>query len=114
MSRKNPTPKEPDLRAALDLWREDATRAADDVDVGGELADRVVAAVQEGRPLAIVPAGARWYAAAAVLLIAVGIAGTLMVRESQPDASRPVHYSDIQEAMVNVLADDLLPGLEGR
>ncbi|MDJ0520889.1 MAG: hypothetical protein QNJ90_02325 [Planctomycetota bacterium] len=117
MSRKHPPEDDAqDLRAALDLWREDAARTASSVDVNGDLADRVVAAAEHGRPFAVVPAGARWYAAAAVLLIAVGVAGTFMVRRSAAATTGPVHYSDIQETLVNVVADDpkYAPGLEGR
>ena len=107
----------PDLREALDLWREDAQRAAERIDVRGDLADRIVAAAERGQPPAIVPAGARWYAAAAVLLIAVGVAGTLMARRSAPSQDLPsVRFVDIQEAMLDVVADDpmYVPGLEGR
>jgi len=133
VSRKNPTPDGPprpepapqaagdvpDLREALDLWREDAARTAARLDVTGALAERIVAeaATERNRPLAVAPAGARWYAAAAVLLIAVGIAGTLLARQAAAqEQGGAVRFVDIEEALVQVLteAPELSPGLEGR
>jgi hypothetical protein len=122
VSRKHSPPDAPleeaaDLRAALDLWREDTARAAERIDVTGDLADRVVAAAERGHPLTLVPAGARLYAAAAVLLIAVGIAGTLMVRQSaSATTSHAVRFVDLEETTIDVVADDpkYAPGLEGR
>ena len=130
MSRKNPIPdgtprpaagNVPDLRAALDVWREDAARTAERLDVTGALADRIVSTAEQGRPLAAVPSGARWYAAAAVLLIAIGVAGTFMARQAGAQDERTRHggavrFVDLEEALVQVLADDpkYSPGLEGR
>jgi antirestriction protein ArdC len=106
-----------DLGAALDLWREDTARAAARVDVTGKLADRVVAAAEQGRPpMTLVPAGTRVYAAAAVLLIAVGVAGTLMARQPAPEVDHAVRFADFVKTYVEVLADDpgYYPDLEGR
>ena len=122
MSRKpappdpNPAERGADLDAALDLWREDTARAAARIDVTGDLADRVVAAAERGRPLALAPAGARIYAAAAVLLIAVGIAGTLLARQPADATGHAVRFVDLEEATIDVVADDpkYAPGLEGR
>lgn len=122
MSRKpappdpNPAERGADLDAALDLWRDDTARAAARIDVTGDLAERVVAAAERGRPPTLAPAGARIYAAAAVLLIAVGIAGTLLARRPASAADHAVRFVDLENALVEVLADDpkYSPGLEGR
>ncbi len=124
MSQNDNTPPRGDsaqdgLQEAFDLWREDAGRAADRIDVTGDLADRVVAAAREGRPLAIAPAGARWYAAAAVLLMAIGISGTLMARDAgaTTDFSGAPRWADLDATvLIDVVADDptYAPGLEGR
>ena len=53
------------LRAALDLWRDDAEREAARVDVHGDLADRVVGEALRRSQAAPPPTAARWYAAAA-------------------------------------------------
>lgn len=84
------SPSDPDLELAFDAWREDARRIADGVDVHGTLADRIVAAAGEGRPALAPPRFARWYAAAAMLLIGVGVAGTLLSRQDAPAESPTV------------------------
>ncbi len=104
------------LPEAFDLWREDTARAAAQIDVAGDLADRVVAAARAGRPPRLVPAGARLYAAAAVLLMAVGITGTILARDTAASASAGApRWADLDDTLVNVLVDDprYAPDLEG-
>jgi len=89
--------------------------------VAGDLADRVVNAVRSDHPPRLVPAGARWYAAAAVLLIAVGITGTLMAREAGTSTNAPrwanaaPRWADLDDTLVDVLVDGprYAPDLEG-
>lgn len=81
-------------REAMDVWRDDvAHRASADDD----LADRVLASIESGRPPSTsAPAAARWYAAAAAALIAVGIGGTVITRASR--APEPVtRTADLDE-----------------
>ena len=48
MSTDNPKDEFPELEDAFELWREDAARTAQRIDVHGDLADRIVAAVDFG------------------------------------------------------------------
>lgn len=113
MSHDRPQDEFPELQDALDLWREDTARAAAGVDVYGDLADRVVASV-EGNPAGIAPpatpTAARWYAAAAVLLIGIGITGTLVNRTADADGARkptPIRrWVALDEELIDALAQD--------
>lgn len=71
-------------RDAMDVWRDDVTRGAPADD---DLAERVLASIEAGRPASgSAPTVARWYAAAAAALIAVGIGGTVIAREARTPA----------------------------
>ena len=102
------------LDDALAVWREDAQRTADAVDVHGDLADRIVAELPARAPALRPSRAPTWYAAAALFLIGVGIAGTLYVREAAPtDASPTPRWADLDEELMNALAHDpaFEPGL---
>ena len=104
----------PELEDAMALWREDAARAAARVDVHGDLADRVVAGVLDrptpvGAPRTTAPrsSAARWYAMAAVLLIGVGVAGTLVMRLQAADEPTPIRrWAAVEEELIDALARD--------
>jgi anti-sigma factor RsiW len=108
-------------RDAMDVWREDAQHTARTVDPRGALAERVLESVTRDAP----PSRAtnpmpRWYAAAAVLLIAVGIGGTVIARRTHPAPHRPPELADIEEAVLDLVLEspELSPRLtnlkEGR
>ena len=100
-----------DLQDAMDLWREDAQRAAEGIDIHGDLADRVVAdALRRPQLVSEAPAGALWYAAAAVLLIGVGIVGTLAVRQAAPARGDAPRWSNLDKAMIEKITQE--SGLE--
>ena len=91
-----------DLDDAFALWREDAERTAEQVDVHGALADRIVAGVAQPDPSIAPMRAARWYAVAAMLLIGVGVAGTLLTRPTHQDTSRTLHQlGDLDEELIN-------------
>ena len=110
MSTDNPKDEFPELEDAFELWREDAARTAQRIDVHGDLADRIVAAVENDDPLRLAGAsirGARWYAAAAVLLLGIGITGTLLTRDRPQD--EPTHirrWATLDEELIHALATD--------
>lgn len=101
-----------DLDDDLALWREDVQRTAERVDVHGSLADRIVAAAQQPDPsLSLVPA-ARWYAAAAMMLIGIGVAGTLLARPTPQDTAPTIHeLGDLDDELINNFVD-IDPALE--
>lgn len=104
---KRPRDEFPDLEEAMDVWREDAERAAMRVDVHGALADRIVADVERRGPSAGVPTAARWYAAAAVLLIGAGIAGTLLARHRTPSEPPTIQrWATVETDLMDALASD--------
>ena len=115
---------------AMGLWRADAARAAavpgleDGVAAEG-LADRILAAgpqagrLRNGRSLSAAP----WYAAAAALLMTVGVTGTLLTRANargNAGAMRPPQVGSLSDGVMDDMVDgpELLPGLastkEGR
>lgn len=104
-------------REAMDVWREDAARTARSLGDGEAMADRVLASLTDGPRLAMQQASraAPWYAAAAMLLIGVGIAGTLLSRPAPLPTGSDMHQADLVEfeEMVNLLIDspDLSPRL---
>lgn len=112
-------------REAMDVWREDAACASRAVDPPDALADRVVRKVTADPSPMLRPPGAlpRWYAAAAVLLIAVGIGGTVLARRGAPRASdegQQPELAVIEEAVLDLVLEspELSPRLtslvEGR
>ena len=115
MSTDTPKDEFPELEDAFDLWREDVARTASRIDVHGALADRVVAAARQRAPLrAIGGSAARWYAAAAVLLIGIGVAGTLLARSRTHDEPTPIgRWATLDEELMQALASDpdFEPGL---
>lgn len=112
-------------RDTMDLWRNDAQRAATtvasdpDALVDRILADRSVSnGLADRGPRRISPHVARWYAAAAVLLMAVGVTGTWMAQTPRaPAPSTRPQVADIQDLFLELMADasDFAPRLtEGR
>ncbi len=107
MSTDNPKDEFPELADAFDLWREDAARTAQGIDVHGDLADRIVAAVEARPAPRVVSTAARWYAAAAVLLIGIGIGGTLVARSHAADEPTPIRrWATLDEELIHALATD--------
>jgi len=110
VSHDRPQDEFPELQDAFDLWREDAARAAARVDVYGDLAERVVASVEHGDAPMATPAGpaaARWYAAAAVLLIGIGITGTLINHSRGSDEPTPIRrWATLDEELIDALTQD--------
>lgn len=105
-------------RDAMDLWRDDARRAAAGVAAEpDDLADRILdglsgeapqflgGATALDRRRAVAPQAARWYAAAAVLLMAVGVTGTLLARPAPADRSARPQVSPFDEVFLEVLAE---------
>lgn len=115
MSTDNPKDEFPELADAFDLWREDAARTARGIDVHGNLADRIIAAVEARPAPRVVSTAARWYAAAAVLLIGIGVTGTLLARTPTPTEPRAVHeLGDLDDELIHnflVLDPAVEPGL---
>lgn len=100
-------------RDAVGLWKQDVERRTAIVDEAA-LADRVMASIASGSSRALTslpPAAPRWVAAAAVLLIGIGVAGTAMVHKSRSAAanqeSRELQeLSFMSEAMVQMIVND--------
>ena len=118
MKRDDPTIDElRDLEDAMGVWREDADRTAARVDVAA-LADRVVARVAERPRLTLAPSTARRYAAAALVLLGVGVCGTLLARGARAEADPTPRWALLEEDLVDVIATDprYAPslGVEGR
>ena len=98
-------------RDAMDVWRDDTARAAADLTADPDaLADRILAGLED-QPLAgrraVSPVIARWYAAAAGVLMAIGITGTIL---AQPTASgdRPAaepHVAEIEDLFLEMVAE---------
>lgn len=114
---------------AMDLWREDGTRTAlalcsQDQEGADDLADRILRA----GPRALQPrlralSAAPWYAAAAALLMTIGVTGTLLARagaRNEVSATLPPQVGSLSEAVMDIMVDgpELLPRLastkEGR
>lgn len=115
MSRRHPVPDEfDDLSEVLDLWREDAALAAARAGGPEELADRVLARVERRpRPPLAATAGARWYAAAAVVLFAVGVIGTVVTRVERAEAQPAPRWAAVEDDITDAVALDprLAPSL---
>jgi hypothetical protein len=95
------------LREAGALWREDALRAARRHDPR-DLAERVLAGAAPRAAAAPAPRLA-FPAAAAVVLIALGVLGTLLVRGSPPEpiaprAARAPYLEDLERLQLDLMA----------
>ena len=110
-------------RDSMDLWRDDAQRTA--ATVAGDpdaLVDRILAdgavsnRLADREPRRISPHVARWYAAAAVLLMAIGVTGTWMAQPPRaPAPSTRPRVADIEDLYLDLMADgsDFAPRLTG-
>ena len=108
-------------RNAMGLWRDDTQRAAAPVAAEPDvLADRVLASLARDERRGVVSLYvARRYAAAAVLLMAVGVTGTILARPTANTTVTP-HVAGMEEIFLDVMAEgsEFAPGLtipkEGR
>ena len=98
-------------RDAVGLWKQDVERRTAVVDEDA-LADRVMASISSGSALkSLRPVAPRWVAAAAVLLIGIGIVGTSVVRTQRSDGGdqeprKLQELSSIAEAVGQMMAAD--------
>ncbi len=99
----------PDLREAMDVWREDAARSGARFDVNDDLVDKILAdghLAAESRQQVGAPAAARAYAAAALIVIGLGIVGTVLTQQARPDQPAAPRWAMLEEELIDVLTQD--------
>ena len=88
-------------RDAMDLWRDDAARAAAPVATDPDaLADRILAGLgqsPEADRRTVSPTVARWYASAAAVLMAIGITGTILAQPTPHSSPAQPEVADIED-----------------
>jgi hypothetical protein len=116
-----PTDEFPELREAMDVWREDASRASARFDAEGDLVDTIlsgkglaekilaeegVSATSSHSHGSRAPAAARAYAAAALVLIGLGIVGTVLARQASAEKPAAPRWAMLEEELIDVLTQD--------